>query len=408
MIKLLFNGGFTLHSAGDDGVIEAFLSLLRKEAPDTEFEARVLARHPYEEFDKAFGVTTFRNLEYETKSESVGRWLNGLNPDDSPEILLSLREQIEWADVVLLGAGNFLNENSFSLFRGLAPRLAVTAFIAKSVGKPIFLHGMSGSKLTQPLAILLVDWLLNNVDALAFREEVSPEILRKCGVRVPETSLMLGDIIFSGSAITRETARKLLVKEQIVFPSDSPVLAVSLRDMRGKPELRERYEDTVVKVLDDWMSGGGCALMIPQCTYDRETPESDDRKVAEKIVQRLSHPGQAFEIKGHHWPWEIEGLYGLCDAALTTRLHAGAYAAKQDVPTVAFAYEPKVRGLWKKLGFERALVELEDSPELIVAKLAEVREIWPSDEIRKRVDSIQSGNREYARTALKLAGVHHG
>ncbi len=184
---ILFNGAYSINSAGDDAALEAMLALLRKELGSRAFEARVLARHPNEAFDKAFGVRTIQNLEYPTKDESLDRWMRGFNFGDSPDTLLTLLDHFKAADLVILGAGNFINENSFGLFRGMLAGFCVSAFLAKATNTPCMLYGLSASKLSSRLPIVMTQWLFDNVSKITFRESASLELLTRLGIKMPPT-----------------------------------------------------------------------------------------------------------------------------------------------------------------------------------------------------------------------------
>lgn len=400
---VLFNGAYTINSAGDDGALEAMLALLRRGLGDRTFEARVLCRHPNEAFNKAFGVKTYQNLEYSTKAESLNRWLRGFNFGDSPDTLLQLLDQFQAADLVLLGAGNFINENSFGLFRGMLARFCISAFLAKATHTPCMLYGLSASNLTSDLPIVMTQWLFDNVSKITFREAASVELLTKLGINMPPTMEILPDPVLVSSCAPVERTREILSDERVPIKSSVPRLAVSLRSLHheGK-DTHESYVRKIREVIEAWLKNDGEVLFIPQCTYGHQQ-HADDRDLAASMAAALGpSPDRVHTIKGQYWPWEIEGLYSCCDIALVTRLHAGVFAVKQNVPTVALAYEPKVRGFWDQLGLGEYCLPLESSSEKIYGHLVKALNEFPKSSAVTKINSLKTRVQGYGDAAIKL------
>ena len=105
-------------SAGDDAPLEVMTRLLRKKLND-KVHFTVLGRHQDKQFEKDYRVKVVRNFEYDTKRQSAGRWLKGFNPDDSVAEVERILDLYSRADLLILGAGNFLNEHCKGLLKGL-------------------------------------------------------------------------------------------------------------------------------------------------------------------------------------------------------------------------------------------------------------------------------------------------
>lgn len=404
-MKLLVEGAYTINSAGDDAALEALLSLLKKKMPSAPVDVRVLSRHPGGDFDEAFGVKTIQNFEYSTKEESLDKWLRGFNYGDSQEIILDVLEQFEWADLVILGAGNFINENSFGLFRGMLSRFCISSFFAKITKTPCMLYGLSASVLRSRLAIKMASWLFNNVSMTTFREYASYNLLKNLGIRMPEETKVLPDPVLLSSCTTTERIQSILGREKIPARTSKPRLALSVREFyhRGRV-FHEQYLDNVRSAVDLWTSNGGEVLCIPQCTYAFDRTYADDRHIAASLWNSLHSPEQVYLIQARYWPWEIEGLYSVCDAALCSRLHAGVFSCKQAVPTVSFAYEPKVQGYWEQLGITEYCLPVESKGESIYMHLEKALSNFPMQEVQERLTSLKGKTRHYGDIVFELLG----
>ncbi|EFK97388.1 Polysaccharide pyruvyl transferase [sediment metagenome] len=403
-MKLLFEGAYGIQSAGDDAALEALLAMIRRKVIKEPIETTVFARHPSANFDKDFSVRTIQNTEYPTKEESMGRWLRGFNYGDTPEILLDNYRYFLEADVVILGAGNFINENSFGLFRGMLARFCVSTFMAKAAQVPCFLYGLSASELKSTLSQMMANWLFAAADKTTFREASSINLLRNIEIQLPDTIEELPDPVICSSCATREQILKVLSAEGIAPKSNRKRLAVSLRGflhLGGKAF--QEYFDRMQIPLKDWISNDGEILFIPHCTYEFDKPESDDRHVADLLVRNAHFQSNVYIIRGQYRPWEIEGLYSMCDAALCTRLHASVFACKQGIPTVAIGYEPKVEGFWNSIGLSEYCMPFNSSGEDISRLLTNSLNSFPRAQVNKSLKELAQRAERYAEIVIDLA-----
>ena len=82
MKRILIAGAstFGVKNQGDDAMFCNLVEGFRRHLPDCQLT--FLARHPNEQFDKAFGVHSIKNFEHENKAQSLDRWFWGFNPGD--------------------------------------------------------------------------------------------------------------------------------------------------------------------------------------------------------------------------------------------------------------------------------------------------------------------------------------
>jgi|GEM_PF-4893589 len=148
---------------------------------------------------------------------------------------------------------------------------------------------------------------------------------------------------------------------------------------------------------------GGKVLFVAQCTYEHGGAVADDRVIAQETRGQLDLPDAAHVLQGHYWPWEIESLYGMCDAALTVRLHAGVFACKQRVPTVALAYEPKVVGFWDSLGLGAFCLQPTTNGADMHALLVRAADAFPSAVAGSRLEELRLQANEYGKMVVEAA-----
>jgi polysaccharide pyruvyl transferase WcaK-like protein len=350
---VIISGCYGISSAGDDAALLAITRLLRETLPEA-VRFTVLVRHIDPEYGRAYGVELQPNLEHSSRAASQGRFLRGFNPDDPPAEIERLLRLFESAHLLILGAGNFINENSAGLMRGMLARFYLKTWLAEWVGLPVMLYGLSAAPLSSLYARRAAQWMLHHARAVTFRESVSPAVLRDCGVALPPFTTLPDPVLAMPQAPQgRET--EMLRREGIPAPAGQR-LALALRPTNwGDPERETAYLSLMAACMRRWLSAhpARSVITIPHCTYSVDGALSDDRAVARQAVEMLDPLSRqrVFMVKGAYLPPDTECFFRGCALALTIRLHATVFALRCGVPTVPVVYEPKVQGLLDMIGY---------------------------------------------------------
>ena len=184
-MNIVFDGAFSIDSAGDDAPLAFMVHELRKRLDRPRFFA--LVRHPEWPLARRLGVETGLNLEHDSKAASVGRWYRGMNFGDSRAELEAVANVVAKADLLVLGAGNFLTEVGIDVLRGHLPRFVAMSLVAQMSQTPTLLFGLSANPLRHPWTVRAAQWLLHSASAVTFRERIAINNLEASGVRLPET-----------------------------------------------------------------------------------------------------------------------------------------------------------------------------------------------------------------------------
>ena len=82
MKKFVVTGASTygVKNMGDDAMFANLVDGLRRDFPGCEIT--FVCRHPDPEFDKVFGVKSIKNIDHDSKEQSLGRWFNGFKTDN--------------------------------------------------------------------------------------------------------------------------------------------------------------------------------------------------------------------------------------------------------------------------------------------------------------------------------------
>jgi colanic acid/amylovoran biosynthesis protein len=346
-VRIVFDGAFGIDSAGDDAPLAFMVHELRKRLDRPHFTA--LVRHPDWRLADRLGVETVANLEHESKAASAGRWYRGLNFGDSRAELQSIADVVANADLLILGAGNFLTEVGIDVLRGHLPRFVAMCLAAEMARTPMMLFGLSANRLRHPWTIRAADWLLRSASALTFREPIAIENLRASGVAVPDY-VLLPDPALGAPSAPSGTGRAILASERIPITAGKR-LALAPRDLSwmGR-EISDRYEREQVALVDLWCANReNDVIFVPQCTYCVDDPRTDDRHLASRLRAASRHPERVHVVQGRYDYDEVESIYGEAHAVVATRLHGAVFAARMGIPVIGLAYEDKVRGFFDQM-----------------------------------------------------------
>lgn len=401
-VTVVFDGAYSIDSAGDDAPLAFLVHALRERLESPRFVA--LVRHVDWRLARRLGVETAANLEHESKAASVGRWYRGLNYGDSRTELEAVANVVAKADLLVLGAGNFLTEVGIDVLRGHLPRFVAMTLAAQMAGTPVLLFGLSANRLRHPWTVRAAQWLLQSASAVTFRERIAIENLEASGVRLPGYTLLPDPAL--GAPTARDGVETAILANEGIPGRTGRRLGVALRDLGWLGgDAAARYEREQIALMDQWCTAAeDDVLCVPQCTYDVDGPRTDDRALASRLRERCRQPEKIHVVRGRYDYDEIESLYRTVDGVVATRLHGAVFAARMGVPVVGLAYEDKVRGFFDRLGLPEACLPWESPATAVLERLrtfVDARE-RSTARLRDGIARLQKDLSAYAELAERL------
>ncbi len=407
-LTILCAGAYGIGNAGDDLPLICLCEGMRGYLPDHELEFRALSRHPDPWEEKTYGVTMVQNPEYQSCAEATGRWFRGLNPGDDPTVFASLREEIRQADLLVLGAGNALLDQTIDVLRGPVPLMSLYGFLAALYHTPLMIYGMSVGPLRTAWGRDLSRGLLEIARVVTVRDQGSVELIAELSAEFPSQGHesrpgpevhLLPDPAMAATLPPAGRGLELLAKENLTLPSDKTLIAVGLRDLERPLGLKAAHqlEESVVGLMDE-MSGTAAFLFVSQSTYR----EDDDRELARRLAGKTRARCLLIEERQH--PADLIALYGLAQVTLAGRLHAAVFSSLALVPVVGIDYLPKVSGFMESLQGAGGVVAVNDlSAEKL---LTEVRRQLSLDKVERenlvdRIGELATKASQHARLAVQ-------
>lgn len=403
---------YGVKNLGDDAMFRNLVDGFRRRAP--ECRLTFLARHPDPAFDEYFGVRSIKNIEYDTRAESVGRWFRGFNPGEPTAHLTAIREAIADCDLLVIGGNAFMEISDASYMRGVPSYAATLATWARLFGKPYALYGVAAHPLKHDLTRELARFLCNNAVAVTVREEFTRQQLLEAGVDGGNITVLADPAFGLEPVVGSATASDVLAREGIALAAGKPVVAIAFRHMYWKwdqesfggfSRVMAAAADFAVEQFD------ADVLFIPNCTYDVDgTSNQDDRPIAAGVCGLMRHADRAHSIRGEHWLHEILSLYGRSDLLVSNRRHSCVFSAIHGVPFVALSsdHDWHFRPFIEALGVPDQLVALgKDSVPRLTSKMAESwkRRDALSGALRSAIPGLKAEARRHVPVICDAAGL---
>lgn len=255
---------------------------------------------------------------------------------------------------------------------------------AKLLGKPVVIYGGSipKPKKFRILMEFIYKHVLNKIDLITLREEISYQYLIKLGVKnarvfvVPDPAFLLRPVLFN-------QAKKIMIQEGIQ-ERYMPLIGMTTsprRDFLAFPDINpESSYDTHIKiiaeVIDDLINRlDAFVIIIPHCIGFG----NDDRIMAKDILQMVKNKTRVKVITNEYGPEELKGLLGQFDLFIGERLHSVVNAMSMCVPSIVISnFNDERLGIIKMLDQEKGFYCLNrlDANTLI----SKIDEIWSERE----------------------------
>lgn len=402
MKKIVITGASTygVKNMGDDAMLATLTQSIKRDYPDCEII--FIARHPDLDYDEAFGFTSIKNLDHDTREASLGRFFMGLNKGDDTTNLQRIKQEIEEADLLVLGGNSFMEVSSNEFLRGVSSYSATLGLLAKFLGTPFALYGLNVvDPIENETTLAHAKFLCENATVVTVREESAFNYLKATGIDMSNV-VILGDPAFGiRPQFDADHARSVLARENITLP-DGPIIGANYRHeywVRSDEEFFAEAEK-MANILDNLIEDlGHPVLLIPNCTYTHANKWQDDRIVHDEIIKRMKHTNMIQQIKQDLSLFETYSLFQLLDMHLSNRRHSSIFAALNKVPFLSFGsiFKGHMSPFLHDLGLEGQMAYMSEDTEIIRQK---VLKTWNNrdnikDTLSKTIPELQQSARSY-------------
>lgn len=354
-MKIALSGYYGFDNAGDEALLAAITSSIRKLQPAAEFV--VFSGNP----ERTSALHGLRAVYHK-------------NP-------LTVTRELIGSDLLISGGGSIFQDVTSA--RSLPYYISVVA-MAKMLKKPVIFYAQGVGPINRPASKLLMRLVGNRVDLITLRDLESSRLLCDLGVTRPP-QMVTADPVF---ALQPDTADEVKINHILAARGleSQPLVGVAIR----KWQILEGYQERLARLLDHLAERGYRVIFIPMA-YPEDVAES--RRVAE-MMRRDSH---VLEENLHSQ--EHLALIGRLDLMIAMRLHGLIFAANRGIPMCGISYDPKVDAFLKSFDLQA----LPDNYEEMQAQVDNLLEDPDRHaEISRRAEEMRAKSAQNARLALSL------
>lgn len=306
MKRVFIFGYYGFKNAGDDAMLESIINSIKKIRSDVDISV----------------------LTYNAKYTKTTHKVDVISRSKIFEIVSAIKN----CDLLISGGGSLLQDITSS--RSLIFYLGLI-FMAKIFGKKVMFYGNGYGPVSKKFNRLLIKRLVNKVDLVTLRDDISREELNKLGVihNVEVTA----DPTFTMKACDSNRLNEIFSIEKI--PTDKELVGISIRRWKND----EKTKETIASAIDHISELGANVVLIPM-----KYPDDLDFSIKVKEICKT----QPFIIENYYKPEEILGIISKMTMLVGIRLHSLIFAAIENVPMVAIEYDPKVKGFIKLVSQE--------------------------------------------------------
>ncbi len=307
MSDIIISGYHGFANSGDEALLFAILSTLRKKKPD--ISVTVLSKTP-EETARVYGV------------KSINRYN-----------LFKIVKEMRKAKMLLFGGGSLLQDVTSS--KSLRYYLAIIK-LAQKCGIKTMLYANGIGPITKKGNRRLASKILNKADVITLRDDKSDVELKNLGVTKPFIE------ITADPAFTLNTDLTLsgdYYKKMAGIPEGTKLCVVSVREWKNAAanfsEIMASMCDYMIEKYDIY------PLFVPmQYPHDIE--------ISERIMKKMKNRG--YIINRELSVPEMFSVLSEAEFVIGMRLHSLIYATTLEIPAMALVYAPKVSAFMESIG----------------------------------------------------------
>ena len=300
MSDIVISGYYGLGNSGDEALLKSIVDDLRSVEKDVSITALSANAHLT---NKLYGVKT----------------VNRLN-------VFSVIKELKEAKLLLSGGGTLIQDATST--KSLIYYLAII-FMAKLMGLKVMLYA-NGIGPLKDKNIKKVKKVLNMVDLITLRENVSLEEIERCGIIKPKV-IVTADPAFNLTPSEKKRADEILSGYSI--KKEDKIIAVSVRFCKDIPQ---NFTEEMAQALDCLSKKGYIPLFIPM-------QKSMDTEISLEIASKMKENSKI--IDEDLSVFDMLSVIGRCSIVCGMRLHALIFASVMNVPMAGIAYDPKIKGV---------------------------------------------------------------
>ncbi|MCI6609530.1 MAG: polysaccharide pyruvyl transferase CsaB [Ezakiella sp.] len=359
---ILFSGFYGFDNQGDDAILEAITSSIKKENP--YLKLKVLSNNPVKTSEVYDLLSVYRF--------------------SLPKVIKAVKS----SDMLISGGGSLLQDITSS--RSLWYYLFVI-WLSKKYKKKTVIYANGVGPINKKFNRWLTKRTLKGVDFISLRDRDSFDYLKEIGIEENKMNLRSDPVFLLDSDDV--AADKVLKKINL----NDNFLALNLRPWFGETRLLKKVEAAIKKYMDD----GNKVLLLPMHM-------SKDVPFLKQFEADIKHEN----LYSYFDEMSVRSLMGIikrADAIVSMRLHGLIYSVAVETKPFALSYDPKVSGFMKDINSDYILDVNDFDSDILYQMLVDLKKDDSYiEKIREGEQLRQKLAKENVREVLEILGDEDG
>ncbi len=332
---ILVAGYYGFGNVGDEAILSAMLTNLRKERQDLDF------------------IVISSNPEETASSHRV----RSVHWKDINALLNAACE----SDLVILGGGGIFQD-----YWGTPPDTQLTEFhwgisyyssiglLASLYDKPFMIYSVGIGPLLTEEGKRWTRLAFELADASTVRDVESQDLLASLGF--PKKQILIRPDPALNLSSKSKAAADIFTAEGIV-PKERPIVGVCIRNWTEGAKAGG-WKQELADALDHFLANHNARIVfIPFQVGEHEL--ENDHTASMEVASMMQNTEHVHVLPQAYSPEVVNGLIARCRALVGMRLHSLVFAASTGIPAVALVYDPKVANLMRSLGLSKYALDLQ-------------------------------------------------
>ncbi|RLA82932.1 MAG: hypothetical protein DRG78_05815 [Epsilonproteobacteria bacterium] len=346
-MKIVLSGGYDTSNLGDHAMLHSLKTSLDKYE---KTNITILARHLEKNIEDDYNVKLIKNLDHDTKQESMGRWFNGFNLNDNTEHIQQISKELQSADALIIGGGRLFVDICLDFMKGPLPYYVLLTIVAKILNIPIIIYGMTIVEPKSNSGKEMLKFIIENANLVMVREKGSKNTLALLNIHnnnlhvIPDPAFAL---LESTNIITIDSIFK---KENLDLNKEYIGINLTYRSLNNQ-NTNEDYYIKLASFCDlVYEKYNTPILFISQKCYSTDNEYDDDRNLYKIIKEKCKYSQYMFIIKEKYNIFETLAIYKKIIMLFSMRRHGLIFAATQNIPIYGLIAEKNTQYALEEMG----------------------------------------------------------
>ncbi|MBK7317613.1 polysaccharide pyruvyl transferase CsaB [Candidatus Villigracilis affinis] len=332
---ILVAGYYGFGNVGDEAILSAILTDLRKQREGLEF------------------IVISSNPEETAASHNV----RSVHWKEINALMDAARE----CDLIILGGGGIFQDywgtpagTHLTEFHWGISYYSSIGLLASLFDKPFMIYSVGIGPLLTDEGKRWTRLAFELADAATVRDVESRDLLASLGF--PKKQILIKPDPALNLSPKLKAAAEILQAEGI-SPKERPMVGVCIRNWT-EGEKGGAWKQELASALDSFLEKHNAQIVfIPFQVGEHEL--ENDYTVSVEVISMMQNQERTKVLPQAYSPEVVEGLIARCRVVIGMRLHSLVFAASVGVPSVALIYDPKVKNLMKFLGLSDYALDLQ-------------------------------------------------